>query len=186
MIEGGDQPVHAAALSAGCLLQLDFARHNGKVDWRRVIFAAELYADTERLTGQEREALQVATFVPDYRMPMADPGLHWEAHEAGTGLAVRVESKRLARFVEISLKGADAIFSDNYFDLPAGRAATITCPLPEGWTVDQARSALQVRSLADFGPFDSRAASQWKGSMAFWRVMPELLWKGLIQPALRR
>lgn len=48
-----------------------------------------------------------------------------------------------------SLSGADVVFSDNYFDVPAGRMATVTCPLPSGWTVEQARAALRVRSLYD-------------------------------------
>jgi beta-mannosidase len=43
----------------------------------------------------------------------------------------------------------DVVFSDNYFDLPAGQTVTVTCPLPEGWTLEQARKALQVRSLYD-------------------------------------
>ncbi|MCB0068405.1 MAG: hypothetical protein KDD77_14680, partial [Caldilineaceae bacterium] len=55
----------------------------------------------------------------------------------------------LARFVEVAFDGADAIFSDNYFDLPAGRSRTIAAPLPAGWTVEQATQALQVRSLYD-------------------------------------
>jgi beta-mannosidase len=53
----------------------------------------------------------------------------------------------LARFVELELEGADVVFSDNYFDLPAGQPVTITCPLPEGWSLEQARAALRVRSL---------------------------------------
>jgi len=43
----------------------------------------------------------------------------------------------------------DVIFSDNYFDVPAGRTVTITCPLPDGWSIVQAREKLKVRSLYD-------------------------------------
>jgi beta-mannosidase len=87
-------------------------------------------------------------------------------------LAFDVTARSLARFVELTLEGADAVFSppstgselalnavkgqalagifdDNYFDLPAGRTATVTCPLPAGWTVEQAQAALRVRSLYD-------------------------------------
>jgi len=42
-----------------------------------------------------------------------------------------------------------ARFSDNYFDVPAGRTVRVTCSLPEGWRVEQARASLQVRSLYD-------------------------------------
>jgi beta-mannosidase len=51
--------------------------------------------------------------------------------------------------VEISLEGAQVVFSDNYFDLPAGRQVTVTCPLPADWTIDQARQALKIRSIYD-------------------------------------
>jgi beta-mannosidase len=58
-------------------------------------------------------------------------------------------AKSLARFVELELEGADVVFSDNYFDLPADRTVTVTCPLPEGWRLEQARAAFHVRSLYD-------------------------------------
>jgi beta-mannosidase len=44
---------------------------------------------------------------------------------------------------------ANVVFSDNFFDVPAGRTVTVTCPLPDGWTVEAARRALKVRSLYD-------------------------------------
>ncbi len=180
MIEGGDQPVLSIPQSANCLLKLDFSRHNGRLDWRRVVFVAELWQ------GTERQALQTAAFVPERRMPVVDPGLRSEIHEAGDLLVVRITAKRLARFVELSLEGSSAEFSDNYFDLPAGRIATVECELPEGWTIEQARAALQVRSLADFGPYDSPFASRWKGNFALVNTLSEMFWQGLIEPALRR
>jgi beta-mannosidase len=53
----------------------------------------------------------------------------------------------MARFVELQLDGVDVVFSDNYFDLPAGQPVTISCPLPEGWTLEQARRSVLVCSL---------------------------------------
>ena len=56
----------------------------------------------------------------------------------------------LARCVEVALDDAEVIFSDNYGDLPAQTAVSITCPLPEDWTLDRARQVLlRVRSLRD-------------------------------------
>jgi ABC-type glutathione transport system ATPase component len=55
----------------------------------------------------------------------------------------------LPRLVELSLEGADVIFSDNYFDLPAGMPVSVSCPLPAGWTLAQARAALKIRSVYD-------------------------------------
>jgi beta-mannosidase len=51
--------------------------------------------------------------------------------------------------VECSLTGADVVFSDNYFDLPAQKSVTITAPLPDGWNLRKAKTAFKVRSVYD-------------------------------------
>ncbi len=179
MIEGGDQPVRSAPQSAECLLKLDFARHNGKVDWRRVVFVAELWSGTERI------AIKMAPFVAEKRMPLTQAELDCEIDGTDGRMTARVTARRLARFVVLSLQGTEARFSDNYFDLPAGRTITVNFEIPTGWTAEQAAAALQVRSLVDFGPFDSQIASHWKGDLALLRGLPELFWKGLVEPGLK-
>ncbi len=186
MIEGGDQPVHSAPQSVDCLLKLDFGHQNGKVDWRRVIFVAELWAGADNQAGTGRQALRVATFLPELRMPTVKPELNATLRESEGRAVVRVAAKRLARFVALSLAGADSLFGDNYFDLPAGRVVEVECRLPDNWRVEQAQEAIQVRSLVDFGPFDSLVASHWKGDMAFLSSVAELFWKGLVEPAVKR
>ena len=64
-------------------------------------------------------------------------------------LSIEIKADTLARFIELELEGADIVFSDNYFDLPAGATARITCALPGGWTLDKAQAALKVRTLYD-------------------------------------
>ena len=64
----------------------------------------------------------------------------------GKTLCVDVSARSLARFVELSIDGTDAVFSDNYFDVPAGTTVTVSTPLPENWTPE---SKVQVRSLYD-------------------------------------
>lgn len=121
-------------------------------------FAARLTPDTERrpalvgelLRGTERVSLSVHPFVPVKHLDLADPRLEVEVTRRGEELIFRLTSRTLARFVELKLVGApETVFSDNYFDLPAGRAAVVTCPLPEEWTESKAREALRVRSLFD-------------------------------------
>jgi beta-mannosidase len=51
--------------------------------------------------------------------------------------------------VELSMEGVDVVFSDNYFDLPAGRVVSVTCELPTGWSEQRAEDALRVRSVFD-------------------------------------
>ena len=48
--------------------------------------------------------------------------------------------------MELSIDGVDVVWSDNYFDLPAGAAGAVTCPLPVQWTAD---SRIAARSLYD-------------------------------------
>jgi beta-mannosidase len=47
------------------------------------------------------------------------------------------------------LDGADVVFDDNHFDLPAGRTRVVRFSAPEGWDVEHTQAALRVRSLAD-------------------------------------
>ncbi|HEX9019049.1 MAG TPA: glycoside hydrolase family 2 protein [Anaerolineaceae bacterium] len=179
VIEGGDQPVTSAAQSSQCVLKQDFAHQNGKVDWKRVILVAELWQ------GAARQALQVTPFVPEKEMPLQNAGVKTEIQETGELLQVRVSSSHLARFVEISLAGANAQFSDNFFDLPAGRVVTVECELPYGWTVEQARAALKVRSLDAINPSDSLASSHWKGDLALIDCLLAMVRDGLIKPLFR-
>jgi beta-mannosidase len=64
-------------------------------------------------------------------------------------LIVELISHSLAVLVEVSLFGADVVFSDNNFNLPPGRPTRVSCQLPTGWTPIQAREAFQVRSVYD-------------------------------------
>jgi len=159
ILEGGNQSVQAAPLSVSSLLREDFAESKHRIHWRRTVFTAELRQDGER------RALQVAAFTPEKAMPLGDPGLETSLKLSGGRLAVRLRTSRLARFIHLELDGADVFFSDNFFDLPAGRERTVECALPEGWTLEQAQNALQVRSLASLD-YHSAAASRWKGGWA--------------------
>ena len=107
------------------------------------MFVAELWK------GRKFLARQLATFAPNKHLELAAPQIETTASIAGQELTIKLKASCLARFVELELDGVDVVFSDNYFDLPAGQTATVTCPLPEGWTLEQARSAMQVRSLYD-------------------------------------
>jgi beta-mannosidase len=110
---------------------------------RDVIFIAELWQADQRI------ALQIATFVPTKHLALADPAVAAILRSDGGQLIVELTARSLARLVELSLDGVDVIFNDNYFDLPAGRLVTVSCPLPAGWTLAQARAALKIRSVYD-------------------------------------
>jgi beta-mannosidase len=121
-----------------------------EVDERRTtVLVAELLQDGSRC------ALVVMPFVPDKHLALRRPTIHKTVAAAGVAesssraATVVLRSDVLARWVELSLHGADAVFDDNYLDLPAGREVTIGFELPAGWNLERARVALDVRSVAD-------------------------------------
>jgi beta-mannosidase len=91
----------------------------------------------------------VATFVPNKHLALTDPGLSIDTLQQDDQLVCQITAQSLARFVELALQGTDVVWSDNYMDVPAERTIVTSCPLPEGWTLAQARAALRVRSLYD-------------------------------------
>ncbi len=143
VLDAGQQAVTAAPLATTALLNRDFCSLVGPHNARRVVFVAELWQSDTCL------ARSVAPFVPDKHLELADSHLDVSVSQAGCQLSVRLQADTLARFVELHLEGADVIFSDNYFDLPAGRTITITCPLPEGWDIIQAKQSLKIRTLKE-------------------------------------
>ena len=76
-----------------------------------------------------------------------EPGLECKVDLSENILTFEVSSQSLAKFVELSLDGADLVFSDNYFDLPARSILRVKAPCPPGWTLEAAKKALHIRSL---------------------------------------
>ncbi len=136
--QGGRQHVRAAALSDTLVGVHDFSALVTPANQRGVVFTCELWQDG-RITAR-----RVTPFVPNKHLELGDPGLEVSTRVEGPHLVVDVSACALARFVELSLPGADTVFTDNYFDLPAGVAASVRCPLPPG-----AAPRVQARSLFD-------------------------------------
>ena len=142
-LEQGTENVSAQALAMTCIRALDFSAHINDENRRGVVFIAELWKDGQLLIRQ------LATFVPNKHLELAAPQIETKATLAGEQLMLQLKSQTLARFVELELEGADVVFSDNYFDLPAGQSFSVSCSLPEGWALEQAEAALRIRSLYD-------------------------------------
>jgi beta-mannosidase len=139
--------VAAAPLANTHVVTLDFADVITDSNKRQVIFVAELWQQ-----GKIQIA-KVANFCANKHLELVDPQLAvtvigGDETAGGVGKAAFIVSAAsLARFVEISLQGADVVFSDNYFDIPARQAVTVTADLPQGWTAEQAQQAVLMRSL---------------------------------------
>jgi beta-mannosidase len=143
VLEHGVLAAQAAPLATTRLVKMDFTSRVNDDNRRDVVLVCELWQNAARV------ALTTTLFVPDKHARLTQPEITARL-EAGKGqLHIQLQAQALARFIEVAFEGADVIFSDNYFDLPAQTAMTITCPLPGGWTLEQARTALKIRSLYD-------------------------------------
>jgi beta-mannosidase len=142
-LAAGESPVQVAPLATARLASFDMADHVNSDNQRNLVFVAELWQDDRRVAGQ------TAYFAPTKHLLLADPQMTAACHGDAGQLCVELRVRSLARLVELSLEGADAVFSDNYFDLPAGRVVSATCPLPAGWSARRAEAALRIRSVYD-------------------------------------
>lgn len=141
VVEAGEAAAEAPASASVLALGLPVSYR--PKDRKKLALVCEL------LEGEERLALSVVPLAPDKSMCLEDPQIQVELSISGDELVLEARARSLARFVELGLEGADVVFSDNYFDLPAGYTRRLTCPLPEGWGEAEARAAIRVRSLFD-------------------------------------
>jgi beta-mannosidase len=108
---------------------------------RRTVFVCNL------VRGGKVIDTKLALFVPNKHLELNPPALAVDVRIEGGRLVMNVSARSLARFVELSIEGADVVFSDNYFDVPAGWTIAITAPIPAGWSLDQVKQAVRVKSL---------------------------------------
>jgi beta-mannosidase len=141
VLESGQEPVNAAPFASTLVRTISFVNRLSDDNRRQVIFTVELWQ------GDRCRAIKVAAFVPTKHLLLKDPAVTATLRVENGQLLVELVSRSLARLLELSLEGVDVIFSDNYFDLPAGRVVSVSCPLPAGWTLEQARAALKICSI---------------------------------------
>ncbi|MEJ2212227.1 MAG: hypothetical protein P8129_24825 [Anaerolineae bacterium] len=145
-LASGEKDVRVEPSSVLAVEALDFAHFLNDDVRRDLVFVAELWPG-----GPDGGPLarQTAYFVPTKHLSLVDPHIEAEVTLEDGLLRVELSARSLARLVECRLAGADVVFGDNYFDLPAGQVTTLTAPLPAGWDLDRARAALQMRSVYD-------------------------------------
>lgn len=141
VLASGEKAAHVAPSGVTAVETFDFSSFLDDDSRRELLFVAELWQADRRLTTQ------TALFVPTKHLALVDPQIHAEVALADGLLAIDLSAHSLARLVECSLTGADVVFSDNYFDLPAQKTIRITAPLPAGWDLGMAQAALNVRSV---------------------------------------
>ena len=142
VVATGRLAVDAAPLATTAVCRVDVS---GAIDDQRsTVLVAEM------IEAGAATASVVTPLVPDKHLALRRPKLEVALAENTPGrAAISIRSDSLARWVELLLEDADVVFSDNYFDLPAGRDTRISFALPPGWSIERARHALRIRSVVD-------------------------------------
>jgi beta-mannosidase len=143
VLTSGKELINAAPQAATQVCKLDFLDRTSDKNIRSLVFIAELWQE-DRFIGR-----QIAAFAPIKHLSLADPSVTVDMQTEKGQLIVELTSHSLALLVEVSLSGMDTIFSDNYFNLPAGRTIRISCPLPARWTLRRAQKEFRLRSVYD-------------------------------------
>ncbi|MFT3890580.1 MAG: glycoside hydrolase family 2 protein [Anaerolineales bacterium] len=151
-VEMASEHVSVAPVSAACVHEFDFTKAVKEHGAARLVFIAGLY------DGETCLSRQTALFAKEKNMTLPDPELRWDISQDDDQLIIAIKAKAFARYVELQLENADVVFSDNFFDMAAGETVQVRCPLPNGWSVEQAKNALRVHSLADVAPGGSRTS----------------------------
>jgi len=142
-LSSGGAPVNVPPQASVMVDKLDFSSQISDDNLRKLVFVAELWQ------ADKFVARRTAYFVPIKHLSLTNPSITMDLKSQDGELNIELNSQSLALLVEISLVDADVVFSDNYFNLPAGRPVQISCPMPAGWTLDEAKKALLVRSVYD-------------------------------------
>ncbi len=143
MVDSGYLVVDGKPLADTPIYSFDFSDQVTDENERDLVFVCELYSGTDHISTS------VGTFVPNKHISFVDPDLKVKINQEGDEFIFTITAKSMARFVELKLTGADVVFSDNYFDVPAGRVVKVACPIPDSWTMEKAEDALSVYSLYD-------------------------------------
>jgi beta-mannosidase len=143
VLTSGHAPVKVAPQASTLVCKLDFSNQITDDNLRKLIFIAELWQGDQFVTRQ------TAYFVPIKHLSLTDPAITVNLQSQKGELIVELISHSLALLVEVSLIGADVVFSDNYFNLPSGRSIQISSPLPVGWTLSRAQKEIRICSVYD-------------------------------------
>lgn len=141
VLAAGEKAVAVSTNDVTAVESLDFSKFLDDDSRRELVFIAELW------DGSSCLARQTAFFAPTKHLSLKAPQVSSKLAVKDGQLSIELSAQSLARLVECSLTGADVVFSDNYFDLPAKKTVTITAPLPAGWDLKKAHAAFKVRSV---------------------------------------
>jgi beta-mannosidase len=110
---------------------------------REAVFIAEFW-QADQLMDRK-----TAFFVPVKHLNLADPKISSKVEIAEDEVCISLLAETLALQVELSFEDMDCAFSDNYFDLPANTALSVTARLNQAISVEALNSRLRVQTIYD-------------------------------------
>jgi len=143
VLAAAEKTVTADPLSSHLVFDVDFSSLTAQ-EKRETVFVAQ------KIEKGQVQVTQLATFVPNKNLNLVDPQLKAYVQAGDEGeVVLTLTAQYLARFVKLTLDDADAVFSDNYFDVLPGEPVHITLGRPTGWGIDDVGRSLTVFSLYD-------------------------------------
>jgi beta-mannosidase len=106
-------------LEASKVCELDFSKILSQNDKR------EIYLEYELISGNKQVGSGVDLFVPAKHFKFGEPNITFEVNEDKDNFYISLNSKNLARYIELNFKELDCKFSDNYFDIVPGKTKEI-------------------------------------------------------------
>ncbi len=104
------------------------------------------------LENEEDSSYQSILFVKPGHFSFPDPALRPAVMESEGSFGILVESSAMAKYVEIRIKGMDAVFSDNYFDMPHGGVKDVLLQkkdLAVSLSIKELQEKISLRSVFD-------------------------------------
>lgn len=123
-----------------CLADLDFSDELQGDAVRDTVLVHEM------LTNGKRTSLGVTSFVPVKHVEWRSASIKVEAKSDDEGSYLEVSSDSTARFVYLNIPKQDVLFSDNFFDVPAGRSVIVRV---ESDVDESALANVKAHSLRD-------------------------------------
>ena len=135
----GQYAVNVPAGSDLLVSEVDLSEHLDEQTRREAVLVYSLLQDDERLSQG------ILSFVPSKHLELPEVRIKAEVDELGR---IALTSDKTARFVMLEVPGTDVRFSDNFFDLPAGRTMVISVESPN-ISIQEVVEKLRVVSLRD-------------------------------------
>lgn len=135
------------SLQAQLGIALDFTEElKSEEALRKVYLEFALVVDDIEVSGG------TVLFTKAKHFEFTDPQIHMELKETETQFELTLHAAAFAKYVGLELSHADGLFSDNYFDLSAGKTKVVQLDkrrLSEPLTLEQLEEQLQITSLYD-------------------------------------